>query len=50
MVLESDGTCGSLKNSGSIEECKNDIVNLLEGGMAAFDKRQECYAMIEREW
>ena len=49
LVLESNGTEGRLRNSGSIERCKDDIVNLLEGGKEAFEKRQECYARIEKQ-
>jgi predicted ATPase len=49
LVLESNGTEGRLRNSGSIEHCKDDIVNLLEGGKEAFEKRKECYARIEKK-
>lgn len=49
LVLESNGTEGRLKNSGGIEHCKDDIVNLLEGGKEAFEKRKECYARIEKQ-
>jgi len=49
LVLESNGTEGRLRNSGGIEHCKDDIVNLLEGGKEAFEKRKECYARIEKQ-
>ena len=49
LVLESNGTEGRLRNSGSIEHCKDDIVNLLEGGKEAFEKRKEFYARIEKK-
>jgi len=43
LVLESNGTSGRIKNVGTVDECKDDIVNLLEGGEVAFKKRKERY-------
>lgn len=44
LVLESNGTAGRIRNAGTVDECKEDIVNLLEGGEAAFKKRKERYS------
>ena len=43
-VLESDGTSGRKANEGTVDECKDDIVTLLEGGQEAFEQRQQRYA------
>ena len=43
-VMESDGTSAHTSNEGSVDECKDDIVTLLEGGQEAFDKRKARYA------
>jgi len=43
-VLKSDGNCGRKVNEGSVEQCKDQIVALLEGGEEAFKQRKERYA------
>ena len=43
LVLESDGTNGRKANEGTVDECKNDIVTLLEGGKEAFKRREARY-------
>ena len=40
LVLSSDGQHGTVKNTGNVDECKSDIVTLLEGGEDAFKKRK----------
>ena len=44
LVMESDGMTGHIRNTGTVDECKNDIVSILEGGADAFRKRGERYA------
>ena len=43
-VLESDGLAARIANEGSVEECKAEIVTLLEGGEEAFNRRKERYS------
>jgi hypothetical protein len=43
-VLESDGVNARLANQGTVDECKGDILTLLEGGEEAFRRRQNRYA------
>jgi DNA repair ATPase RecN len=43
-VLESDGKQSGKIIEGTVDECREEIVNLLEGGEQAFKKRQERYA------
>jgi ABC-type lipoprotein export system ATPase subunit len=45
LVVESDGSYGHLRRTGSVDDCKSDIINLLEGGKEAFKERQERYAI-----
>ena len=42
-VLESDGTSGRIVKEGDVDECKTEIVTLLEGGEKAFKLRKERY-------
>ena len=42
-VLESDGSEARLKASGGVDDCKEDIVTLLEGGETAFKERKKRY-------
>lgn len=44
VVLESDGVAAQVTNSGSVDQCKADIVTLLEGGEDAFSRRAQRYA------
>jgi len=43
-VLDSDGTASRTVNEGTVDECKQDIVTLLEGGEDAFKARKNRYA------
>lgn len=42
-VMESDGEHGAKTSEGTVDECKQSIVTLLEGGEEAFRKRGERY-------
>lgn len=44
LVLDSDGTAARLAKSGNVDDCKDDIVTLLEGGEEAFRQRLSRYA------
>lgn len=43
-VLDSDGMAARVRNTGTVDQCKTDIVTLLEGGEDAFAKRAQRYA------
>lgn len=43
-VLDSDGQHASKANEGTVDDCKPDIVTLLEGGEDAFKARKKRYA------
>ena len=43
-VLTSDGARAGLLNHGDVDTCRNEIINLLEGGEEAFAQRRERYA------
>ena len=43
-VLTSDGAKAWMLNSGDVDACKPEIINLLEGGEEAFAQRRERYA------
>ena len=42
-VLESNGRKGSIRRAGTVDECKDDIETILEGGSEAFQKRKARY-------
>jgi hypothetical protein len=42
-VLESDGRNARLRRAGSVDECKDDIETILEGGREAFLQRKRRY-------
>jgi ABC-type glutathione transport system ATPase component len=44
IVMNSDGKIGYIEKSGSVDECRDHIVDLLEGGKRAFEMRRERYA------
>ena len=44
VVMNSDGQRGFVEKSGSVDECRNEIVDLLEGGEEAFELRRKRYA------
>ena len=41
--LDDGGTAARLVKQGSVDECRHEIVNLLEGGREAFELRAERY-------
>lgn len=43
-VLDSNGSSARKANEGSVDQCKPDIITLLEGGEEAFRRRKERYA------
>jgi hypothetical protein len=43
VVLESDGTTGRVSKVGSLDVCKDEIIDLLEGGREAFELRRKRY-------
>lgn len=43
LVLDSSGTAGRVLKHGSVDHCRDEIVNLLEGGEEAFELRAERY-------
>jgi ABC-type Mn2+/Zn2+ transport system ATPase subunit len=44
VVLNSDGKIGSIEKFGSLEDCREEIIDLLEGGREAFELRSQRYA------
>jgi ABC-type dipeptide/oligopeptide/nickel transport system ATPase component len=44
LVMNSDGKIGYVERSGSVDECRDQIVDLLEGGEEAFELRRKRYA------
>ena len=44
VVMQSDGRTGKTKQVGDVDTCRDDIVNLLEGGAEAFNLRSKRYA------
>jgi len=45
VVLQSDGRSGSIHSSGTVDECRDSIINLLEGGSQAFRLRSKRYGV-----
>jgi ABC-type dipeptide/oligopeptide/nickel transport system ATPase subunit len=43
LVMKSDGITAATEKVGTVDECKKEIISLLEGGKEAFDKRAEFY-------
>lgn len=43
VVMQSDGRTGTAKIEGNVDECRAEIINLLEGGADAFRLRSERY-------
>lgn len=44
LVMNSDGRVGVVEKSGTVDECREQIIDLLEGGREAFDLRSKRYA------
>ena len=43
LVMQSDGVSGGVKTAGDVDKCRDEIINLLEGGADAFRLRTERY-------
>lgn len=43
LVMNSDGRRGFVQKTGTVDECRKEIIDLLEGGEEAFDLRRRCY-------
>jgi energy-coupling factor transporter ATP-binding protein EcfA2 len=44
LVMTSDGRVGAIEKCGTVDECREQIIELLEGGREAFDLRSKRYA------
>jgi ATPase subunit of ABC transporter with duplicated ATPase domains len=44
LVMNSDGRVGVVEKSGTVDECREQIIDLLEGGREAFHLRSKRYA------
>ncbi len=44
VVLDSDGRKGFVKKCGGVDDCRDEIIDLLEGGRKAFELRRQRYA------
>jgi hypothetical protein len=44
VVMNSDGKRGYIEKTGSLDECRSEIIDLLEGGEEAFELRRKRYA------
>jgi energy-coupling factor transporter ATP-binding protein EcfA2 len=44
IVMNSDGKSGYIEKSGSVDDCREQIVDLLEGGREAFELRRKRYS------
>ena len=44
IVMNSDGKKGYVQKAGSLDDCRDEIINLLEGGRKAFEARSRRYA------
>ncbi len=44
LVMTSDGRVGTVEKRGSVDDCREQIIDLLEGGREAFDLRSKRYA------
>ncbi len=43
VVMNSDGRRGYVQKAGSLDECRDEIIDLLEGGRDAFERRRKRY-------
>jgi ATPase subunit of ABC transporter with duplicated ATPase domains len=46
VVLNSDGKAGYVEQQGSVDDCRTQIIDLLEGGEEAFNLRRKRYARV----
>ena len=44
LVMNSDGRVGAIEKCGTVDECREQIIDLLEGGREAFELRSKRYA------
>jgi DNA-binding MarR family transcriptional regulator len=44
VVMNSDGKKGYVQKAGSLDDCRDEIIDLLEGGKKAFEARSQRYA------
>ena len=44
LVMNSDGRIGVVEKSGTVDQCREQIIDLLEGGREAFELRSKRYA------
>jgi len=44
LVMTSDGRVGAIEKHGTVDECREQIIELLEGGREAFELRSKRYA------
>jgi energy-coupling factor transporter ATP-binding protein EcfA2 len=44
VVMNSDGTRGYVEKAGTLDDCRAEIIDLLEGGEEAFELRRQRYA------
>ena len=44
LVMNSDGRVGAIEKCGTVDECREQIIELLEGGREAFELRSKRYA------
>ena len=50
LVMNSDGRVGGVEKSGTVDECREQIIDLLEGGREAFELRSKRYGAGRRAW
>lgn len=43
VVMNSDGRAGYVEKTGTVDDCQREIIDLLEGGREAFDRRSARY-------
>jgi hypothetical protein len=43
LVMTSDGRVGAIEKRGTVDECREQIIDLLEGGREAFELRSRRY-------
>jgi hypothetical protein len=44
VVMDSDGRRGFVQKAGTVDQCRDEIIDLLEGGEEAFEMRRKRYA------
>ena len=44
LVMTSDGRVGAIEKSGTVDACREEIIELLEGGREALEQRSKRYA------